>query len=336
MTRWNSCPNFVRPVLSLILLTTVGLGFTRAQERREMTKGDVEKLIVELSNWGRWGKDDQLGALNLITAAKKKAAAKLVREGLSVSLARDVEKQKAADNPSPFVHEMLLFGRGTDSVWAADQYSVDYHGLAHTHLDSLCHLFYNDQLYNGFTREQVGPDGAEVLAIQNVKEGIFSRGVLVDIPLLKGKRFLEPGTPIYPEDLDAWEKFSNMKISSGDVVFIRTGRWARRDVTGPWDAENDGAAGLHASCAKWLKKRDIAMLGSDACSDVVPSRIEGMDFPVHLLTLHAMGVHIFDNCDLQDLSKTAERLKRWEFLLTASPLSVPGGTGSPLNPIATF
>ena len=125
--------------------------------------------------------------------------------------------------------------------------------------------------------------------------------------------------------MDAWEKYAEVKISSGDVVFIRTGRWARREIAGPWDAEHDGAAGLHASCAKWLKQRDIAMLGSDAASDVIPSGIDGIDFPIHLLTLHAMGVHIFDNCDLRDLSKTAARFQRWQFLLTAAPLPVGGG-----------
>ena len=203
-------------------------------------------------------------------------------------------------------------------------------------MDSLCHLFYKGKLYNGFSRETVGQTGTEVLAIRNVKQGVLTRGILFDIPVLRGVRFLEPGTPIYPEDLDAWEKQARVQVSSGDVIFIRTGRWARRELTGPWSVDKDGAAGLHASCAKWLKDRDIAMLGSDGASDVIPSGIDGIDFPVHLLTLHAMGVHIFDNCDLEDLSETAEKLDQWEFLLTASPLAVTGGTGSPLNPIATF
>jgi kynurenine formamidase len=231
---------------------------------------------------------------------------------------------------------MLAYGRGTPSPWASDLVSVDYHGFAHTHMDSLCHLFYKGKCYNGFSREQIGPKGAEVLAIRNVKNGIFTRGILFDISALRGVRFLEPGTAIYPEDLDAWEKKANVKVSSGDVVFISTGRWARRDVMGPWNVEKQGAAGLHASCGKWLKDHNIAMLGSDGASDVIPSGIEGVDFPIHLLTLHAMGVHIFDNCDLQALCQTAEKLQQWEFLLTASPLAIPGGTGSPLNPIATY
>lgn len=307
-----------------------------AQDKHKMTKADVERQVEELSNWGRWGKDDQLGTLNLITPQKRVQAAQLVKRGISVSLARDVEKDKAADNPSPFKHQMLNIGRGTEGAWATDSFGVDYHGFAHTHMDSLCHLFYKGKVYNGFSRDKVGPMGAEALSIRNVKQGVFTRGILFDIPALRGERYLEPGTAIYPEDLDAWEKKANVKVSSGDVVFICTGRWARREVTGPWSVENEGAAGLHASCAKWLKDRDIAMLGSDGASDVVPSGIEGMDFPIHLLTLHAMGVHIFDNCDLTALSRTAAELKQWEFLLTASPLAVPGGTGSPLNPIATY
>ncbi len=325
----------IAPFVLMLMITFVvqDLG---AQDKHKMTKADVEKQIEELSNWGRWGKDDQLGTLNLITPEKRVQAAQLVKKGISVSLARDVEKEKALDNPSPFKHEMLNFGRGTTGPWATDQFTIDYHGFAHTHMDSLCHLFYKGKLYNGFSRDKVGPQAAEVLSIRNAKQGIFTRGILFDVPALRGVRYLEPGTPIYPEDLDAWEKHANVKVTSGDVVFICTGRWARRELVGPWSVDKDGAAGLHASCARWLKDRDIAMLGSDGASDVVPSGIEGIDFPVHLLTLHAMGIHIFDNCDLQALSQTAEKLKQWEFLLTASPLAVPGGTGSPLNPIATY
>jgi kynurenine formamidase len=157
----------------------------------------------------------------------------------------------------------------------------------------------------------------------------------MDIPRLKGVPYLEPGTAIYPEDLEAWEKKAGLKIRSGDAVFINTGRWARRAAKGPWDIAKL-SAGLHASCMPWFKARDIAFLGSDAASDVAPSQVEGVSQPVHQLTLIAMGIPIFDNCDLEALSQAANQRKRWEFLLTASPLTIPGGTGSPLNPIATF
>ena len=307
-----------------------------AQSGHQMTQADVDRLVQELSNWGRWGADDQLGTLNLITAEKRHQAAQLVKKGISVSLARIPEVEQAADNPSPFAHEMLATGEDPTTVWAMDNYSVSYHGFAHTHMDSLCHLFYRGKMYNGFSQQQVTGQGAAKLSIHNIQGGIFTRGILIDIPKLRGVAYLEPAAAIYPEELDAWENRAGIKVGSGDVVFIRTGRWARRDKLGPWDVTQEGVAGLHASCAKWLHLRDIAMLGSDAASDVMPSQVPGMSHPIHLLTLHAMGVHIFDNCDLESLSKKAEELGRWEFLITAAPIPVKGGTGSPLNPIATF
>ena len=321
-------------VIVAIVLSLIGTN-AQAQSSKRINKADFDRLVKELSNWGRWGKDDQLGALNLITPKKRTQAALLVKEGISVSMARNVEKTESQDNSMPFVHTMLTTGFD-DGPWGTDNYSVSYHGLAHTHMDSLCHLFYEGKMYNGFSRKEVGPKGAKKLSILNIKNGIFTRGLLIDIPRLRGVRFLEPGSPIYPFELDEWEKKTGIKVGSGDVVFIRTGRWARRKLLGPWDANKQGMAGLHASCAKWLKERDVAMLGSDAASDVIPSGIPDVTHPVHVLTLHVMGVHIFDNCDLQELSKVAARLNRWEFLITAAPIPVEGGTGSPLNPIATY
>jgi len=323
--------------LCLMLVTVMCLGlFQETNAQRRLTKKDVERLIKDLSNWGRWGKDDQLGALNLITPKKRQEAAKLVKLGLSVSLARNVETKKAVDNPDPFKQVMLRTGQDKNNTWAVDNYSVSYHGYAHTHMDALCHLFYKGKMYNGFSKLEVTKKGAAKLSIHHVKKGIFTRGILIDIPRLRGVEYLEPASPIYPNELSAWENRAGIKVRSGDVVFIRTGKWARRDKKGPWDIQKTGLAGLHASCATWLKERDIAMLGSDAASDVIPSGIPGVTHPVHLLTLHAMGVHIFDNCDLEALAKTAAKLKRWEFCLTAAPVPVKGGTGSPLNPIATF
>lgn len=322
--------------LMTCILLTAAVDSGLAEEPPAMTSQDVEQLVQKLSNWGRWGEDDQLGTLNLITPEKRQKAAGLVTRGISVSLARNVEKIEAPDNPRPFGHSMLAFGKGSTGQWAMDNYSVSYHGLAHTHMDSLCHLFHNGRMYNGFSRDEVLASGTRKLGIENVKEGIFTRGILIDIPRLRGVRFLEPGSPILPDELTAWEKRAGIRVGSGDVIFIRTGRWARRDLLGPWDAGKEGLAGLHASCGPWLKERDIAMLGSDAAADVIPSGIPGISHPIHVLTLHAMGVHIFDNCDLEEIARVAGELEQWEFLLTASPLAVNGGTGSPLNPIATY
>src|SRR5262249_13633438 len=149
------------------------------------------------------------------------------------------------------------------------------------------------KMYNGFAQTDVTRQGAGKLAITNLKQGIFTRGILMDIPRLKGLPYLEPGTPIYPEDLEAWEKKANLKLQPGDAVFIRTGRWARRAAKGPWNV-SQLSAGLHASSAKWLKQRDVALLGSDVASDLFPSQVPGVTHPIHQLALVAMGVNIFD------------------------------------------
>ncbi len=326
--------------IALVTLTILGISYLTAggaftQTQAKLTKADIDRWMNELSNWGRWGKDDQLGAVNLITPTKRKQAATLVKEGFSVSLSHDVEKTNAADVARPFTHTMNLTGANNPSQFSLDTFSVNYHGYAHTHLDALCHMFYQGKMYNGVPQEEVTDKGATRLSILNMKQGIFTRGILMDMARHKGVAYLEPGTPIYPHDLEAWEKKAGIKVSSGDVIFIRTGRWARRAAVGPWDV-GAHSAGLHASCARWIKERDVAIVGSDAASDVSPSMIDGLTHPIHQLLLVAMGVHIFDNCDLEAVSEAAAARKRWEFLLTASPLTVPGATGSPLNPIGTF
>lgn len=317
------------------LLAALSLACGSALAQPTVTKADVDGWMKTLSNWGRWGADDQMGAVNLITPKTRRVATKLVREGISVSMARDVEKETAPDNPKPFLHKMLNVGLNNPGQFVSDDFQVSYHGYAHSHMDSLCHMAFEGKMYNGFEQAEVVSSGAPKLAVTNYKQGIFARAVLMDIPRLKGVDWLEPGTPIYPADLDAWEKQARVKVRSGDVVLIRTGRWARRDKEGPWDASKK-AAGLHASCAKWLKDRDASILGSDAASDVAPSLVDGVNQPIHQLVIIAMGMPIFDNLDLEAVGREAARLKRWEFLVTAAPLAVTGGTGSPFNPVATF
>ena len=320
-------------ILALGVLAGVFLSPAQPVRRHVLTRTDFERWMKELSNWGRWGAQDELGALNLITPAKRRDAAKLVREGVSVSLSHDAEKETAADNPRPFKHEMLSTGATPNAQAHSDSFTVAHHGLAHTHIDALCHFFWDGRMFNGISRDQVTEQGAGKLSVYAIRQGIFTRGVLMDLPALKGVPYLEPGTAIYPEDLDAWEKKAGVRVSPGDVVLIRTGRWARRAEKGAWSGD---LAGLHMTAARWLKQRDAAVLGSDAAQDVMPSGIEGVRQPIHLLVLVAMGMPILDNCDLEELARTAQAKKRWDFLLTTAPLAVRGATGSALNPIAVF
>jgi kynurenine formamidase len=290
---------------------------------------ELDQMIRANSNWGRWGKDDQKGASNLVTDAKRKQAIALAKTGQVVSLAHNPLTDKADDNPQPFQHTM-------NKGLSTDTYQVSYHGYAHSHLDALCHFAYKDQLYNGYPRGEVNTEkGCLKLGIDVMKNGIVTRGILIDIPRLKGVPYLEPSTPVYTEDLEAWEKKANVKVGPGDAIFLRTGRWARRAKLGPWVIQK-GAAGFHASTVPWMKQRDVAFVGSDAVQDVVPSNIEGFANPVHTLLIVGLGVHIFDNQDLEAVAEMAAKLNRWEFLLSVAPVPVTGGTGFPVNALAIF
>ena len=299
-----------------------------AETDHKVTKADIDRWMTELSNWGRWGADDQLGTLNLITPAKRREAAALVKEGYSISMAHNVLTEKAVDNDNPFAHTMLP----PAGAFHMDNFSISFHGMGQTHLDALCHASFQGKTYNGVPVDAITAEGCPKDSVLPIKTGIFTRGVIIDIARLKGVDYLEPGTSIYPEDLAAWEKQTGVTVSPGDAVFIRSGRWAMRAAKGPTQA----FAGLHSSCVRWLHDRGVAVLGGDADPEVIPSQVEGVAAPIHLLALVAMGLPLFDECDLEDLGREAAKRKRWVFLLTAAPLAVPGGTGSPINPIATY
>lgn len=297
-----------------------------------MAAADVLALHGTLSNWGRWGDEDELGALNLITPEITAAAAATVRSGRTVSCARPLDTRPAADNPLPVAHHMT--GTATEGM-GADYFALSPHGFSTSHIDALCHIFHEGKLYNGYPAEAVTAHGATKLGIQELHSGVVTRGVLLDIPALRGVDALEPGAPIFPEDLEAAEKKAGLEVQPGDALLVRTGRWAWRRAHGPWDA-GSLAAGLDASCLPWLRGRDVAALGSDCVSDVLPSRVEGVSMPIHTIVIVAMGVHLLDNLDLDALATACAEESRWEFLFTVAPLVLRRGTASPVNPIALF
>jgi kynurenine formamidase len=297
-----------------------------------MAPADVMALHQSLSNWGRWGDHDELGALNLITPDVTVAAAATVRSGRSVSCARALNTVPAADNPVPVAHHMI--GTATEG-WGADYIALAPHGFATSHIDALCHVFHEDKLFNGYDSATVTAHGAGRLGIHHLQPGIVTRGVLLDIPALHGVDALEPGTPIFPEDLEACEERADVRVRAGDALLVRTGRWRFRDEHGPWEFATR-AAGLDASCLAWLRARDVATLGSDGVSDVLPSRVEGVMMPIHTVAIVVMGIHLMDNLDLDALSVACGEERRWEFLFTVAPLVLRRGTASPVNPIAVF
>jgi len=300
-----------------------------AAARPFVTQAEFSTWQRELSNWGRWGKDDQAGALNLITAAKRREAAALVKDGVTVSLAVDVNETRSPENPTPYERVVTTAG----PPYAMDRLAVTYHGGAHTHMDALSHRLFDGKIYNGFPATEVTvQDGAKKDAIYAAHTGIVTRGVLMDIPALKGVPYLEPGTRIFIEDLEAWEKKAGVKVSSGDAVFIRTGRWVRAK-TGA-SATSD-TSGLDASVIPWLKQRDVAVIASEYALDARPSS-DGLGLAVHDFALTFLGVHVIDNCDLTALAEAAGARRRWAFQFIAAPLPIRTGTGSPVNPLAVF
>jgi kynurenine formamidase len=309
------------------------------------TPAEVVQMMREISNWGRWGVDDQLGTINLITPQKRLEAVALVREGIAVSLAHTLDKEVAVDNPTPFRQEFMM----RDSAmmgYAMDVISSTYHGTTTTHLDALCHYQFENQMFNGYsysdnyqatpTREGFGEGpGCMKNDVLQFKDGIMTRGILIDLPLMRGVRWLEPGTAVTAEDLEEWERFAGIRIGAGDALFLRTGRFARREEIGPWPAARE-TAGFHVSVMRWMKERDVALLSSDAIQDLQPSNIEGFPRPIHLVSINTLGMPLIDVTDLEEVAAIAGRLRRWEFMLTVAPLPAPGGSGSPVNPIATF
>lgn len=322
--------------IAVAVAATIAFSFTASGQalapsgnRSPVNAEEFDRLFQQVKNWGRWGANDELGSVNLITAAKRKQALSLAKTGQTVSLVHNPLTDKADDNASPFEHTM-------NPGFTTDTYRVSYHGYSHSHLDALCHILYKDQTYNGYARAEVNTGkGCTKLGIHNLKQGVITRGILIDIPRLKGVPYLEPGTAIYQEDVEAWEKMAGVKIASGDAILLRTGRWARRDKVGPW-AVGRSAAGFHASIIPFIKARGVAIVGSDAASEVSPTLVAGVNLPVHTLLITALGINILDNQDLEALAETAARLKRWEFTITINPMPITGGTGSPLNTIATF
>jgi kynurenine formamidase len=302
-----------------------------------LTPDEIDTLFKKVNNWGRWGADDQIGALNLITTRKRLQAAELVMKGISVSCALPLNTRGGPENPNPVVH--LMTGAGDiDGTWGTgDYFSIASHGIAHTHLDALCHIFYKGRMYNDRPGTLVTSRGAEANSIESGKDGIVSRGVLLDIPRAAGKDWLDPGEAIFTADLEAAEKACHVQVEEGDVLFVRTGRHVRRARLGPPEGGFlAGFAGLHASTLPWLHARGVAVLGCDGISDVMPSGGPQGSQPIHMVAIPSMGVHIIDNANLDDLAQTCAELDRWEFMLAIAPLKLLRGTASPVNPIALF
>ena len=307
-----------------------------------MSTVELETLFEEVKNWGKWGDDDERGALNYITPARVAAAASLIEDGTTVSCSLEFPTRPAPDNPRPAQHMMVVAGDACTETGipgmesAMDYIGVAFHGMAVTHIDALCHVFVKETMYNGFKATEVKSTGATRNSIMAGKEGIAGRGVLLDIPRLKGVDWLDIDERVSPEDLEAAERDQNVTVGEGDILLIATGRDARRKSKGSW-APTEGLAGLDGRAVRWLHDRRIAMLGSDGVSDAIPNTdTEGRPMPRHQCGSVAIGLHLLDNLRLDALANACVERGRWEFFISIAPLQVVRGTGSPVNPIAVL
>ena len=307
-----------------------------------MSTVELETLFEDVKNWGKWGDDDERGALNYITPARVAAAASLIEDGTTVSCSLEFPTRPAPDNPRPAQHMMVVAGDACTETGipgmesAMDYIGVAFHGMAVTHIDALCHVFVKETMYNGFKATEVKSTGATRNSIMAGKEGIAGRSVLLDIPRLKGVDWLDIDERVSPEDLEAAERDQNVTVGEGDILLIATGRDARRKSKGSW-APTEGLAGLDGRAVRWLHDRRIAMLGSDGVSDAIPNTdTEGGPMPIHQCGIVAIGLHLLDNLRLDALANACVERGRWEFFISIAPLQVVRGTGSPVNPIAVL
>ena len=303
-------------------------------ERRTPSKEEVQAYLKDDNNWGRWGDDDQVGAVNMVTPEKRAAAARLVRNGRAVSLSREFPKTPAPNNPTPAIHYMKRNPRGDTGGSAIDFYGISYHGTATTHLDALCHVWDHNGMWNGRKPDDtITFDGARWGSVEHWKEGIITRGVLLDVPKFRGQPFVTFEDPIHGWELEDVAKSQGITMEPGDALIVYGGREAWNEVNPTWGTTDIPRPGLHASCLKFIRESDCCLL----VWDMMDFQPNGYDIPwsVHG-AIFAYGIGLVDNALLQPLAEACAEEGRYEFMLTVNPLRVVGGTGSPVNPIALF
>jgi len=303
--------------------------------RRLPTQEEVESYLTDRRNWERWGRDDEVGAVNLITPQKCIEAAGLVRSGRRLSLSRDFPKTPGPGNLNPAQHWVHpITSRPAGGGFVQDYFGISYHGSVATHLDALCHVWDRHGMWNGRDPEQeIDFAGAKFGSVDRWSDGIVTRGVLLDIPKHRGEGFITEDRPVHGWELEEVAAAQGLALGPGDALVVYSGReaWQEAHPDSPWGIPRPSRPGLHASCLPFLRDNDVSVLVWDML-DFSPS---GYDVPwtVHG-AIHAYGVALLDNALLQPLAEACAEEGRYEFMLIIAPLKVAGGTGSPVNPIA--
>ena len=303
-------------------------------DRTPPTPEEYRAYKRRFNNWGRWGADDNLGTLNHITPERRAAAAGLVRDGTTVSLANPLataDVLSGARNANPAQHRMMIGDSG-----CSDFIGVSYHGFANTHIDALCHIYADDaKLYGGRPASDITPGGARCNSVDAWREGIVTRGVLYDVPRFRGIEYVTDDAPVHGWELQDIAAAEGTTPQPGDAVLVRMGLaafWAANPgFEPPWLAP-----GLHASALEFLYEHDAALLGWDLMEAPGQDAYGAPSLPIHSIAIPYMGLPLLDNANFDALGDACARAGRYEFMLTIAPLVVLGGTGSPVNPIAVL
>ena len=311
----------------------------------EVSVVEFEEIFESVKNWGRWGPEDELGTLNYITPETVREAARLIRSGRRVSMAIPINKVAGPDNPMQAIlfvvqgHDVPV--DGSKVRFGLDWLGMAAHGDTHTHVDALCHISYDGLTYNGRPAVEVfRSSGATEQDITVYKDGLVGRGVLLDIPKHRGVKWIEPGEAVRRDELETCARAEGVEIGEGDILVFRTGHHRRRLELGPWNNEpppaGQGKAGLHVDTIPWMHEKRISAFLPDGDGEAVPSVVDGIMYPIHPLQVAAMGMLVSDSLQFEELVAVCEEEGRHEFMVVGLPLRLPGGTGSPWNPIAIF
>ena len=304
-----------------------------------MTVDVLRTLARKVSNWGRWGPDDEVGTFNFITPEVVRRAAACVKRGDVFSLGLPLDSDGPQLGRQGRMNPIHLMSAVEGRVGEGDfRYSDDIVVMplqCATQWDSLAHVYYDGQLYNGFPAATITAAGAARNAIDRLGTGIVSRGVLLDVARLWGVDRVAPGVAIKPTDLDAAERAAGVRVGTGDVLLVRTGHLGVFKL----DRDREGylrrTPGLGMACVEWLHARQVAAVATDTVAvEVIPWEDPALPLPVHLLCIRDVGLTLGEMFDLDELAAACARDGVWEFLFSAPPLKVTGGVGSPLNPLA--
>ncbi|MEV6192867.1 cyclase family protein [Streptomyces sp. NPDC051920] len=310
---------------------------TSGERTPPLTAAEFHALYRRLASGASWAAGAR-GALAALTPDRVAAAAQEIQAGRTVSLAAPVETSTGPDSPEPARHTMRAWSDESDDQglhFARDSFAMNVHGDTDSHLDALCHVIYRGTLHGGVDAGSVTASGATALTVEAVADGIAGRGVLLDIPRLRGVPWLEPGEHVGAGELEAAERSQGTRVGEGDLLFVRVGHRKRRAEEGPWHAA-ESRAGLHPNALEFLAERKVSVLGGDGNNDTAPSAVDSVGFPVHVLAMHAMGVYLLDYLQFEDLAPVCAAEGRWSFFCVVAPLRLPSATGSPVNPIAVL